>query len=218
MKKVCFAAVVIVLAAFLACFFVNRSEMPPDRFAGRMALEDDGGYRIGVRCSKNQCVYSVYEVRGGIYHEILSCEGLIGPNGLGKVSEGDGKTPQGTFRLGNAYGIKDDPGSRIPYTKITSDMYWISSSGPYYNTMRKDGDSIPGMHRHDERLIDYPGLYDYLIDIGYNPFRKQGLGSAVFLHCLLPNVESTWGGIAIPADFVIRTLQTVTPGTSITIY
>ena len=48
-------------------------------------------------------------------------------NGPGKQSEGDTKTPLGTWTIGEAYGINDDPGSRVPYTKVDDDMYWCAT-------------------------------------------------------------------------------------------
>ena len=37
--------------------------------------------------------------------EVFSCEALVGKNGPGKQSEGDVKTPLGTWTIGEAYGI-----------------------------------------------------------------------------------------------------------------
>lgn len=126
--------------------------------------------------------------------------------------EGDGKTPIDTFTVGNAYGIANDPGSIIPYTKVTNDMYWCGrSDSPYYNTLIKAARSGPG----DEHLIDYTESYQYLLDIGNNPECKLHLGSAIFLHC--SRNQSKAGCIAIPNDKMAKILRIITVDTRISI-
>ena len=39
----------------------------------------------------------------------------VGKNGLGKKGEGAAKTPVGTLRPLNAFGIKPNPGTTMPY-------------------------------------------------------------------------------------------------------
>ena len=54
----------------------------------------------------------------------MTTPGFIGKSGLGKTKEGDGKTPVGTFHFNATFGIADDPGCKIPYTKVDDDTYW----------------------------------------------------------------------------------------------
>ena len=62
------------------------------------------------------------------------------------------------------------------------------------------------------------GSYDYLLDIGYNKEGVPYVGSAIFLHCRPnPNV-ATAGCISVSKDNMIKILQTVTPGTTVTVY
>ena len=143
---------------------------------------------------------------------MLSTSGFIGRNGSGKTVEGDGKTPLGTFTVGKAYGIASDPGSIIPYTKVTNSMYWCGrSDSPYYNTLIDASKSGPG----DEHLIEYTEAYQYLLDIGYNTACTPRLGSAIFLHC--SRNQPTAGCIAIPKSDMASTLRMITPGTKISI-
>lgn len=172
----------------------------------------DGKYHMKVTCSGTTCVFKVYQVVGGVFTERIGTSGFIGRNDSGKTREGDGKTPIGTFTVGKAYGIADDPGSRIPYTKVTNDMYWCGrSDSPYYNTLINAARSGPG----DEHLIEYTEAYQYLLDIGYNPECAPYRGSAIFLHC--SRNQPTAGCIAIPREEMAATLRVITSGTRISI-
>ena len=191
-------------------------------FGGVLPAGYEGMYRIGVRCDseKHKCCLTVYRARNRRYETVFSCNGIIGANGTGKIAEGDMKTPLGTYVIGAAYGIKDDPGSRVPYVKITKDMYWRGDSEcDDYNTLAY-ADNLPENtdFSHDEHLIEYAGSYNYLIDIGYNTCRAPYAGSAVFLHCIADGKTTTSGCIAIMETDMIRVLRTVTIGTQITIY
>lgn len=88
-----------------------------------ITLHKKGKYHKKVICSETTCTVKVYQIVNGIFTERLSMSGFIGCNGSGKTMEGDGKTPIDTFTVGNVYGIANDPGSIIPYTKVTNDMY-----------------------------------------------------------------------------------------------
>lgn len=172
----------------------------------------DGTHHIKVVCSGTTCKYQVYRIENGVYKAKLGTSGFVGRNGAGKTREGDGKTPLGTFVVGKAYGIADDPGSVIPYTKVTNDMYWCGrSNSPYYNTLINAAKSGPG----DEHLIEYTQAYRYLLDIGYNTACTPGLGSAIFLHC--SRNQPTAGCVSIPEDYMVRTLKMIGKGTKITI-
>ena len=116
--------------------------------------------------------------------------------------------------VGKAYGIADDPGSVIPYTKVTNDMYWCGrSNSPYYNTLINAAKSGPG----DEHLIEYTQAYRYLLDIGYNTACTPGLGSAIFLHCFGPAKPFTGGCVAIPESHMKYVMQHVDDKTAVVI-
>ncbi len=126
----------------------------------------------------------------------------------------------GTWKIGEAYGIKDNPGSIIPYTKITEDMYWCgtSSKGKKYNTLIRKSDDPEEDYSGDEHLIDYDISYNYLIDLGYNKYGVPYMGSAIFLHCWKSENTPTAGCVAIEEKNMVKVLQTITPGTIVTIY
>ena len=91
----------------------------------------------------------------GNWKMILSTPGFIGKEGLGKTKEGDGMTPVGTFSFNKAFGIADDPGCAIEYTKVDDDTYWSGDKDIQYNQMVSIKD-YPDLNKDDsEHLVDY---------------------------------------------------------------
>ena len=156
--------------------------------------------------------------KDGVTHKwkrILACRGYVGLNGIGKTREGDMTTPQGTFKIGEAFGILEDPGTKIPYTQLNPYLYWSGEEGTY-NTM-VDSRELGHIPANSEHLIDYTMSYRYALDMGYNRKCVFKKGSALFLHCFGNNTY-TAGCVAI-SEANMRTIrQNVTKKTRICIY
>lgn len=143
---------------------------------------------------------SIHEKREGVWTQLYSGDAYVGKNGIGKTREGDQKTPSGTYNLSMAFGIKDDPGAKLPYTKVTRYHYWCGTSGSkYYNQLvdmrkvdRQCADS-------DEYLLSFGTAYNYCMFIDYNAQGEAGRGSCIFLHCK-GSAQSTAGCIAVDED------------------
>ncbi len=149
----------------------------------------------------------------GQWVQLMTTPGFIGKEGLGKTKEGDAKTPVGSFRFTKAFGIAEDPGSVIPYLKVTEDLYWSGDVRPgrNYNEMVSIHD-LPDLDTESsEHLIDYTVPYQYCLNIGYNTEGTPGLGSALFLHCLGAKKPWTGGCVAIPEDKMRFVLQHAQP-------
>ena len=107
-----------------------------------------------------------------------------------KRKQGTGKTPLGTYTMTQAFGIKKNPGSWIPYRHVKSGDYWVEdNASKYYNQYRNKSKGgfrwrLPASNDNSsERLQSYPGQYDYAIVINYNRWpavRHRGAG--IFLH------------------------------------
>ena len=148
----------------------------------------------------------------GNWKMILSTPGFIGKEGLGKTKEGDGKTPVGTFGFNKAFGIADDPGCAITYTKVDNDTYWSGDNRIQYNQMVSIKDH-PDLKTDDsEHIVDYQYEYQYCLNISYNERGKAGAGSAIFLHCLGDRKPRTGGCVAIPEEQMYFVMQHVDPG------
>lgn len=138
---------------------------------------------------------------------VLSSSGFIGKNGLGKTKEGDMKTPIGKYRITDAFGIKDNPGTMLPYTKVDSSYYWIDDSkSKYYNRLvsmndvRKDWNSA-------ENILGEGRAYSYVLALDYNSECLPGIGSAIFIHVSIGRATS--GCIAIPENDMILIMRNV---------
>ena len=202
---------------------ISQEEVENTLFGQPISEERNGEYRIGIKTSTNgdfHATLTIYKAEGGKYNNVFSCPAVVGKNGPGKQSEGDTKTPLGTWEIGEAYGINDDPGSLVPYTKVTEDMYWCAtgSNGKKYNTLIYRKDDPDADYSEDEHLIDYPVVYNYLLDLGYNKAGAPYAGNAIFLHCWRGPDSPTGGYVGISEEDMITVLKTVTPGTTVTIY
>lgn len=143
---------------------------------------------------------------------IGNLSGYIGINGIsaGK-SEGDGRTPAGLFRLGHAFGIREQPETKMAYRMITKDSYWVDDSDSRFYNMWFEGRRYDGW-LSAEHLCDYPEQYAYAVVIEYNTAERiPGKGSAVFLHC---GCKPTSGCIAVPEPQLLTILKWLDPGKS----
>lgn len=156
----------------------------------------------------------LYNRVNGSLKRVFSCPGYVGNNGINKVREGDRKTPTGTFGFTKAFGIKSNPGSKIPYTKLNKYLYWCGDK-KYYNTMvdvRIKKHNCVGEH-----LITYNPHYNYALAIDYNPEHTYKKGSAIFLHCTGSN-PYTGGCVAVSERYMKKIMQTVDQNAKICIY
>jgi len=151
----------------------------------------------------------------GDWIQVLSVDGYVGKNGMVKDSErkeGCGKTPIGVYYFTTAFGIADDPGCKIPYIKVTKDLYWSSDmrEGMHYNEMVSINDYPNLDKKNSEHLIDYTKAYQYCLNISFNEECTPGRGSAIFLHCT-GNNKYTAGCVAVPKDTMVKIMKRVDP-------
>ena len=160
---------------------------------------------------------SVHEKKSGVWKQVFSTSAYIGKNGIGKTKEGDMKTPSGIYGLTTPFGIKADPGSVMPYTKVTKWHYWCGTSGSeYYNQLCDSRVNGRTWTKSDEHLIDYTGVYNYCMFIDYNAAGVKGKGSYIFLHCFGKN-KYTAGCVAISESAMKKIICWAKPGVKIII-
>ena len=202
---------------------ISQEEVEKTLFGQPISKERNGEYRIGIKTAINgdfHAELTIYQAKDGKYESVFNCPAVVGKNGPGKQSEGDTKTPLGTWTVGEAYGINDNPGSKIKYTKVTEDMYWCAtgSNSKKYNQLIYKSENPNADYSEDEHLIEYPGVYNYLLDLGYNKACAPYAGNAIFLHCWRGENSPTGGCVGISEESMVTVLKTITPGTSVTIY
>lgn len=148
----------------------------------------------------------------GNWLEIDRVQARLGQNGMknsSEVYEMDKCTPTGIYTLTEAFGIKSNPGSGVPYRQLDGSEYWVDDeNSQYYNTMQF-GDPN-GRWSSAEKLIDFPGYYNYSLVIDYNRWPViPGKSSAIFLHCDMGIY--TYGCVAIPEQNLINILNRINP-------
>ena len=150
----------------------------------------------------------------GNWKQLLTTPGFIGKNGLCEDlehKEGCGQTPVGVYRFNKAFGIADDPGCHMDYTKVDDNLYWSGDDreGMHYNEMIDIRD-IPNLDMtNSEHIIDYDYQYQYCLNISFNENGEAGRGSAIFLHCFGSKNPYTGGCVAIPENMMKLVMQNV---------
>ena len=138
---------------------------------------------------------------------VLETEAIIGKNGLGKTKEGDGKTPVGVFLFVDCFGILENPGTKMEYTKVTVSHYWVDDSNSKYYNQFISTDEVQADWKSAEHIVEYGESYHYVLATSYNSERISGAGSAVFLHCMSKDAEATAGCVAIPEVYMREILM-----------
>lgn len=152
----------------------------------------------------------------GVWNEMLQCKAYLGRNGIDKVREGDARTPTGDFGMLMAFGAKDDPGSVVPYTKLTNTMY-LCGDKEFYNQFIDVSKVNHTCSSNSEHLLSYIPQYNYALFFDYNKENVYGKGSAIFLHCF-GDYSYTMGCVAVAEENMIKILRTVDRDARICIY
>ncbi|WP_350098411.1 L,D-transpeptidase family protein [Thalassobaculum sp.] len=124
--------------------------------------------------------------------------------------EGDGGTPVGRFPLRRLL-YRPDRESAIatglPILPLSEHLGWCDDPGDpvHYNRLVR----LPFDSRH-ERMWRDDGLYDLVIELGYNDAPPvPGRGSAIFLHLARPDGRPTEGCVALARDDMLAVLVAV---------
>lgn len=151
----------------------------------------------------------VLYVRNSSWTPVLDVPAVIGREGLGKLREGDMKTPCGDFGIVTAFGIKPDPGTSLPYVRVDDGLWCCGEQGDEYNRF---------VHHpcEGEHLIEYTPQYDYGLFLDYNREGVWPLGSAIFIHVRGPK-SYTAGCVAVAEEDMVRLLQNLEPGVRVLI-
>ncbi|MBQ7515660.1 MAG: L,D-transpeptidase family protein [Schwartzia sp.] len=214
MKKV-FAVLwaVLVLASF-SVVSAAKQEASPDWVTKLPQAKTAKQLFVVAGVGKTTAWVSLHEKdKDGNWYVVMTTPGFLGKEGLEKTKEGDAKTPVGTFRFTEAFGIAPDPGCAIPYKQVDENIYWSGDTRPgmKYNQM-VDIRELPGLDTNEsEHIVDYNPHYTYAMNISYNENGTPGLGSAIFLHCFGPYKPYTGGCVAIPVADMRLVMQAVNP-------
>ena len=138
----------------------------------------------------------------------------IGAYGMGATRDGLARTPTGRYAIGPTFGIKPNPGTTMPWFTVDRNDVW-GGDPLYYPSYNRHVRCAPytcpfRISGYSERLINYPGLYDYaaFFQYNYNP-PVVGKGSAFFLH--VTNDRPTGGCVALGRDQLVWLLRWMKP-------
>ncbi len=140
-----------------------------------------------------------YQVSEGVWSPVFETDGVWGLNGCSRDKrEGDKKTPCGVYHFNRAFGILDDPGSILPYHKVTENDYWVDDPDSIHYNRMVDVSQTERDWNSAEHLIEVSPYYHYALSISYNEEAVPGMGSAIFLHCTAEGYPGSSGCICIP--------------------
>ena len=147
----------------------------------------------------------------GEWKLVFETEANIGKNGIGKTKEGDGKTPIGVYRFIKAFGILENVQTKMEYTKIGHNHYWVDDGKSNYYNQFIDAKNVKKDWNSAEHLCEFGESYHYVLATSYNEEGIPGKGSAIFLHCMSNESEDTAGCIAIPEVYMKKLVTEVKP-------
>ncbi|MEV0895254.1 L,D-transpeptidase family protein [Actinoplanes sp. NPDC049802] len=140
-----------------------------------------------------------------------------------------GQTPAGTFTLTRAFGVRADPGTRLPYRKVDGNDYWVGDNrdAATYNLFQPSASAQRTWRKsRAERLAAYPVQYAHAVVIDFNrpggvrwdATRRQYVaartadtrrGSAIFLHA--SGKGATAGCVSVRRADMVRLLRWLDP-------
>ncbi|HVI55097.1 MAG TPA: L,D-transpeptidase family protein [Luteibacter sp.] len=145
--------------------------------------------------------------------------GLNPPEHDGPVKkEGDGRSPAGVFRIGDAFGYAQTHATALPYRALTVSDYCVDVDGsPYYNQLvdaTKVGEkAVAGATEPMRRDLHFDGDHAYRIGfvIEHNPDGRKGAGSCIFAHVWKSPTSPTAGCTAMTDAAMERLLGWLDP-------
>ncbi|WP_409291973.1 SH3 domain-containing protein [Peribacillus sp. SCS-37] len=142
----------------------------------------------------------------GKWVQKMSVRGYVGKKGIGKGKEGDAKTPAGKYTISTTFGQKGNPGTKMPFRKITSDDVWVDdSNSKLYNTWQSRR-KTQGQWKSAENMNHRLYTNGFVID--YNTARVPGAGSAIFFHV---GSSYTLGCVATAESNVVSVMKWLDP-------
>lgn len=146
----------------------------------------------------------------GTWKKNWAINGVCGENGIAAdKKEGDKKTPEGFFSPIMAFGIKDDPGSKIKYHKLETGDYWVDDSkSKFYNKLVNSYTTAKDWNSAEDMLATAPH-YNYGIALDYNIEGVPHKGSAIFIHCMKSDQDTAGsaGCIKIPEEYMVKLIK-----------
>ena len=202
-------------------YFTQQEPVPSPGWVTRLdAAQDSEQFIVVAGVDKTTAYITMHEKdEDGIWQQILSTPGFIGLDGLGDANINDCYTPVGTFTIDKAFGLADDPGCQMEYTKVDDTYYWSGDAreGMHFNELVSTKD-LPDLNtENSEHIADFDYAYRYVLNMGYNAECVEEKGFAFFFHSFRINRTYTGGCVAVPESIMKQVMMRIKPGCKITI-
>ena len=194
---------------------------PSRPFFGVAAAVGNSTQLITVKAHGTYATVATWnKTTAGWRRAVITTHARIGANGLVAGSarhQGTNTTPTGTYTLTQAFGISPDPGTTLPYHRVSTADWWVEdNASKYYNSLRRSSQggfrtSLPESSVNgSEHLISHKTQYQYAVVIDYNmhpAVRYRGAG--IFLH--VSDGHPTAGCVSVPKSTMITLLRWLRP-------
>ena len=149
---------------------------------------------------------------------------VVGRGGVGPKQEGDGRSPEGVFELGPAFGYASElpPELALPYEAMASGSVCVDDPASAYYNQILDPDTLPeaGPGAKDwtsfeamRRDLAYgDDLYKWGVVVRYNDSAVPGAGSCIFLHVWRGSESPTAGCTAMAEEDLLSLIGWMEPG------
>ncbi len=176
---------------------------------------------ITVRAGGSHATVTAWQKTGGTWKKVLSTgaarDGANGVTPGATRRQGSDTTPGGTYTITRGFGVGADPGTRIPYHRVTATDWWVEDpTSAHYNELRDSARG--GFHLTEsgpdgsEHLIEYPVQYHNALVVDFNVHPAvRGRGAGIFLHDLGPRGSATAGCVAVPAATMTGIMKWLDP-------
>lgn len=132
--------------------------------------------------------------------------------------EGDGRSPAGVFRIGEAFGYAATAATALPYRALSATDYCVDVSGAtHYNRIVDEkvvgAAAVKGSTEPMRRDLHFHGDQHYRLGfvIDQNPQDKPQGGSCIFAHLWDSPTDATVGCTAMPAALMQSLLAWLQP-------
>ena len=118
------------------------------------------------------------------WHKLRQFRSTIGTNGWGKQREGDGRSPNGVYRIKVTFSTTTKPGA-MPWKRRKPTSVVSSAAGRNYNTWVE----VPGVTSGDRPSMRWGWVVDFnhvRLRPGAGPRPVPGKGSGIFYHTSKP--------------------------------
>lgn len=153
--------------------------------------------------------------RGRILGPLLDAPCALGRGGVtpeGEKTEGDGKTPIGSYPFRRVFYRPDKmtgPACSLKVEPLSAELGWCDDPvrAEYNRLVRLPfGGSHETLWRDDE-------VYDLILEIGHNDDPPvPGKGSAIFVHVARPDFRPTEGCVALTLPALTTLIRAIRPG------